>query len=159
MSLPLVTRFGADPTLPQELATKNYVDNGGQPVFRFLFQIPQAISPIASLRFYNVIATYASQEGDTVEAAMQTAAWQAYQLRRLYGHVEVNVRTEESIYIFRINAADGATLTVPAATNGDFDTGDINVTIAVGDLLNWSISWIGGTLAIDNVNFAGFVDP
>jgi len=149
MSLPLVTRFGADPLLDLEVANKRYVDSsgGGGDKRVILADIGDHVTDTGtSNRFYPIHWWVLSAfVGDTAEAnAVITFDW-AITLKRIYLRVETNSKNGSTVIGYRDDGVTVASITVAASTTGEFDTGDITVLVDSGSLVNWIMNYTAST--------------
>lgn len=138
------TRFGADPILDQELATKAYVDNSGGGGGAFWLGSGSTSNPAStSTVFYSWIftSTIASNEAFRVCQAPSDVT-----MSRLKVDVNANTRTGIQTMTNRVANADGnITLDIPASTTGDFSD-DVNTdAVSEGDDLTLAIISAAGS--------------
>jgi len=142
MSLPLVTRFGADPLLDLEVANKRYVDNstgGGG------FWVTG--STLSQVNVNNLFSSLDIGSGFLLTETFRTTlvpsditTWDNMSV-----HVALNTRDGEGRMRNRINSVTGTMLnTIPALTTGDFQDLVNTGTFSNGDLVNY-IYQIDGT--------------
>jgi len=148
LSLPLTTRFGADPLLDLELANKQYVDNssgGGTDTiqwFAFMWntstlQLRLAFSPLN-------MGLVDQRNFNTTEAVSQFTIRYAFNLRRLAVLVPTNTDDANSTTDFRDDGVSvGDTLTVTSATTGLFETADFTQAVAIDSLCCYQTDFSG----------------
>jgi len=162
MSLPLVTRFGADPLLDLEVANKRYVDASGggtlQPII-MTTNAPAGIAVISSVRYGMPINTYLNNSNVTTESLVQRSTHQAFTIRRVIGIQGANSRSEDWTINLRDDGVSVVTVVIGAGLVGTFDSGDITVSIAVDSEMNWRYDWRTGTGTLDNISFQAYCDP
>jgi len=160
---PKVTRFGADPTVDQELATKAYVDaGGGGGDKRVLLGVGGTINAYTNnvTRFPPITAAnYTNLTGIGTEANWQiTIDWELT-IKRLLVRWETNSKNGDTIMAFRDDGVNVAPVTVAASTTGEFDSGDVTGLIASGSAVNFIVDTTAsssGTLDDLTFNVWGF---
>jgi len=152
---PKVTRFGADPTVDQELATKAYVDSsggGGGRAFLGSYGINTSHAGNA-----NVFATWSSwaftsMSGSATESKMITAIGWAITIKRIYCVSDTNTKNGVTIQGVRDDGVTSSSLTIAASTTGNFDSGDLTDEIASGS----EVCWIFDPTASSSGSFGNF---
>jgi len=120
MSLPLVTRFGADPLLDLEVANKRYVDGLIPTASGFMMWQNGEDSTITDGNFmgYGALQT----DGGT-EAGRGDIMTRPCQFTRHVFNVITNTQAGTVVIQFRVNEADGnASLSIPTLDTGRFIT-------------------------------------
>jgi len=140
MSLPLTTRFGADPVQDLEIANKRYVDNNASGAYQFSFG---NIFNVLSVVLYTGLD---GRVGHATQVARRSHSLQAGTFSNLDIDAWQNGKTIDMVITFRINDADGnQVVTVPASTTGLFSD-DVNTdAVIVGDFVNLQFSAVGGS--------------
>jgi len=157
---PKVTRFGADPTVDQELATKAYVDAGGGGGDKRVLLGDNGMSASYSSnseRFAPVIGfNFFNMSGSATEANSQITIDWGITIKRVYVTLVTNNKNANTIIAFRDDGVNVAPITIPATTTGEFDSGDVTTLIASGSLINWIVdtSLSSGGLTIDDFTFS-----
>jgi len=150
MSLPLVTRFGADPLLDLEVANKRYVDNSsGGAGGKFFFTVRFAGFTGGTLVFfgdpqYEVPYT-------TTEAQRHVLIQIAFDVTRVTCNCLANTRSGDSIYGLRDDGVTSGIITIPAGITGNLDSGVLSDSYASGSLVNSIIDVSGagsGTIQV-----------
>ncbi len=145
---PKVTRFGADPTVDQELATKAYVDNSspGGGFSTHIFGGYQGNGALAS-DLFGVPSTWVIVSGS--ETSNQVAAPGAGTYDNLTVNVGTNTRSVAPHFRLRINAVNGnLDITISASTTGVFSDTVNSDTVVIEDLIAWMYDDNGGTGSI-----------
>jgi len=135
MSLPLVTRFGADPLLDLEVANKRYVDAGGgsSPFWGGGSEITGSGN---SDLFQGINVGGFSTITNNEESVTGTQIiW-----KRLTIFVHANSKNADLDTTIQDDGADIVTLTVPSSTTGSFDSGEVTVTTAAASLVNTKVN-------------------
>lgn len=118
---PKVTRFGADPTVDQELATKAYVDAGGGGVNNVYFnQQDTDTPPIGAIEFWSIGG---NENPNSAESQKRSAVVVDFTWSTLTAFADSNAANGDTIIRTRIGppAADGnQSVTIPASTAGVF---------------------------------------
>lgn len=145
MSLPLVTRFGADPLLDLEIANKRYVDNS----------LPSAASMIMNGYGQGASATvtYYWPVGYFTTSTVETNRQIPMSFDTTLSHFKIrsvsNNRVGDIAFNVKIDGVNtGITLTVPSSTTGLF-TDDVNTFATVNDeLLGYEYDPLSSTSGI-----------
>jgi len=154
---PKVTRFGADPTVDQELATKAYVDSsGGGSSLAYLMCAISNSNASNTLLFYpfNYFATGVGQTEVTSQIALDTAIT----LIRTVVNIRNNSHNADSLFAFRDDTVSVASVTVGSGLTGIFNSGAISVAVVAGSLCNLSMDTsasVSGSIRF-NVMIVGF---
>jgi len=135
MSLPLVTRYGADPTRDLEVANKRYVDNSTGLGYYVLGATSNGsagntvffVSPFGQLTI----------TGDSVESEVVMAIRFDSILIRTSCVITANTKNADSLIMFREDGVDRGILTVGAALRGAFDSAVLTDIVLSGDLVNF----------------------
>jgi len=136
LSLPLVTRFGADPLLDLEVANKRYVDSsGGGATPRIVFSYTEITRSNNDIRFH---AIYSMTSAATSEAARQIELDFDFTITRVRAEIPANTKNAVTVLSFRDDAAIKGSVDVAASTTGQFDSGAITETVADGSLVNFA---------------------
>jgi len=145
---PKVTRFGANPTVPQELATKAYVDAGGGGGASLVLWT-QGVNRITESIEILIGVMGARKTGTEADANIPIQF--AITIIRHQIAITANAKTADVDVSFRDDGVSVATLTIPSATSGKFDSGVISVSVASGSLINWRFGMTtGGNFLIDS---------
>jgi len=129
MSLPLVTRFGADPSQDLEVANKRYVDSsGGGATPRFVFGSFRLAYTINGERFQ----AFFSQTLSITESGIIIPVNFNFDLTRTQINVQVNTKNGITTYGFRDDAVTIGSVAIAASTTGVFDSGAISTSVASG---------------------------
>jgi len=150
---PKVTRFGADPTVDQELATKAYVDGssgGGSFVFAW-----RNVTNLGTL--HNRFTAMAGGALGTSEVNNRTVMSQDFTWSRITVSISSNGSDGTMEMLSRINAADGnQTLTVPIGTTGEFQDTTNTDSVLNEDLIDYrSINAGTGNIQISSQGSVG----
>jgi len=134
MSLPLVTRFGADPLLDLEVANKQYVDNsGGGGGWFVMGQGRDSLGAFHGEAFWGPFNT----GSDAPEPRAQMLISIAVNLRRQWLSISFNTNTVgDTLWNIRDDAVTINLMTIAFGVTGQIDSGDITVAIATGSLIN-----------------------
>jgi len=140
MSLPLVTRFGPQPLLDNEIANKAYVDagGGGGGSGRFLMFMGNLNYASNSTFYWNIMGFNIFS---TVESVVATPISFAFTIERHFVNFSVNTRSNDT----DCDGSDASTVQVPNGTTGVFDSGAISVAVLSGSLVDFQIVINGGT--------------
>jgi len=150
---PKVTRFGADPTVDQELATKAYVDAGGggggnDIIGGFNFAVTQNQVFFMTL-FGGNWAAY-NEAFDATEANISFPIFYDVELNRFICIVPANSKDGNTIIGMRDDGVTAGSVTIGGGLTGAFDSGALTVAIASGSDVNFiydSTASTGGTLS------------
>jgi len=126
---PKVTRFGADPTVPQELATKAYVDSGGGGSGAFLIGAAMTSNGTHSNDYHPIFVT---QSWSTIRTERSQIITFAFTLTRLRLKIRINTSNGATPVSFNEDNVDLGTITVPASATGAFDSGALTDSVAAG---------------------------
>jgi len=142
MSLPLVTRFGADPLLDLEVANKRYVDNSSSAVRDFY--LIGGIQASAMGGTDNFLGVCGARPSNT-EAFDSCACPFDMTWSEMKYTCQTNSATSDQVVVNRIAGSDGSmTVTLPSSTTGVFSD-DINTdTVDEDDIYNWQFTRAGG---------------
>jgi len=133
LSLPLVTRFGADPLQDLEVANKRYVDTSGGSRPVWYFSMNQSNLSGTSLDFF--AAMYGGADDlRQVLAEVQIEVTRAFTLLRQTIVVSDNSKTGTIDLSFVDDGALLSTTTILAGTTGNFDSGVLSLSIAADSL-------------------------
>jgi len=135
------TRFGADPLLDQELATKKYVDDnaGGTAVFYGASGEPLNVTQTTAW-FLPFLAE--SSNKVTTETVAQTQIFEDLLLTAVSVAMLVNTKATDSAVFLREDAVDVAAteMTITASTTGTFSVTGLTTTLQQsGTLYNWKV--------------------
>lgn len=123
------------PVIPQDLATKLYVDDAGIVGAYFIMGQEDILGAFHGVGFYSPF----DRTSDSTEAAAQMPMTNA---NTLIGHnlnIQFNTNTTgNSLFNFRDDGADLNTLTVAFGVTGQFVSGLLSDSIAAGSLVNFS---------------------
>jgi len=127
---PKVTRFGADPTVDQELATKAYVDaSGGNSGF---FGMCESIVGAGATDLFQGLNTGGfSTTTDTDSGVIGTQLT----IKRFTVKVYTNSKASDVPVHIQDDASNVVTITVGAGVTGDFDSGEVTVVIAADSIV------------------------
>jgi len=132
MSLPLVTRFGADPLLDLEVANKRYVDNNAAGGI-FLLTINQTAF-VTNNVFFN---SFGRTNGfTTVESAHSNEIETNFDITRVTLRSGTNTKSDDIIVGFRDDGVNAGVVTVGAGLTGVFDSGVLSDSVVAGSLCN-----------------------
>jgi len=132
---PKVTRFGADPTVDQELATKAYVDAGGGSGVGFVIgSFRSGSHGSGALRFWSMIGDSVST---STENNVQFAVGFESTLEQIFCQINANSLNDVCTCGMRDDGATPSTITIASATTGNFSNTGIGSTVATASLLNW----------------------
>jgi len=135
---PKVTRFGADPTVDQELATKAYVD--ASHVASFITGGFFNNSPLLVDNFIQLNGVI----WGTVEIIQQTPFSNDCTLRRITIHISVSTTDEVTDCRLRINGVNGnQVITIASTTTGVFQDLINTDVISSGDLVGYLFEILG----------------
>lgn len=144
-----VTRFGPNPTVDREVATKFYVDNsGGGGGGYFILQSPTPNISAGGTFYASVYINWVNDINSATESLVDVPIHNAFTVIRNISVVILNTKNKVSTVAFR---ADGVTIglnTIPASTNGTFDSGVLAVAVASGEAINYRHIHIAGTGAL-----------
>jgi len=149
MSLPLVTRFGADPLLDLEVANKQYVDNNTGSGFFILGARHNGYTTNS-----NVFGTiFSNNTRVATESQMTAQIFQGFTVIRNGIHILTNSKgAGDTLYSFRDDGSDIGLLTIAFGTSGLFDSGALTDVVAGGSLIVYRYDTSGqssGTLSIN----------
>jgi len=134
MSLPLVTRFGADPLLDLEVANKQYVDNSGggsaKDVWTMLFTGTQSSN---SVLFWGINGVNIDATENDVETVLSYQVTQT----RMISNVYQNTKNGDVILSLRDDGSSINPLTVGAGITGVLDSGAVSTDIALNSTVNF----------------------
>jgi len=151
MSLPLTTRFGADPLIDEELANKRYVDaQAGGGAFAWIGHV-QAQNIGSSTTFGSC---FGGDVVSTTENFRKNPAPINFTWSNLKAQSLTNGSTTDTVINTRINSADGnMTVTIPDATTGIFTDAVNTDTVSEDDEINFEYNRgaSAGTLQINGV--------
>lgn len=150
MSFPKTTRYGADPLVDPELATKKYVDDnaggGGSSILTGFSSTPS--STFNGAAFYPIGADR-RVTGQTTESVTQQETHFAFQLNRIIVNCSVNNKDEIGTQALRDDGVSIGAVTIAAGTTGQFDSGALTDDVAILSDINLlednSASSSGGT--------------
>jgi len=143
MSLPLVTRFGADPVQDLEVANKRYVDTSGGSRPVWFFSMNQSNLSGTSLDFFG--AFYGGADDlRQVLAEVQIEVTRAFTLLRHTIVVSDNTKSGTIDLSFVDDGGLLATTTILAGTTGNFDSGALSLSIATDSLCACNIDFTSG---------------
>jgi len=96
---------------------------------------------------------FGNEAADPTESKTQEFVAFAFTVKRTTIRVGDNTRSDATTFTFRKNGADesASLISVPAATTGSFDTGDITISVAANDLITEKHILGGGTGVISDV--------
>lgn len=128
-----------DPVLPQEVATKNYVDSSAAAVFTVFSNIINQGN--ATQRYSNLLGSNVATEGN-----IQNAAPRAMTGKKLTLRIVDNNATAALTFVLRVNGVDTAlSISIGAGVTGVLDV-TADVAIAQDDLLSYGVGpKTGGT--------------
>lgn len=138
---PKVTRFGADPTVAQELATKAYVDSQVGVRARFVFGSGQNNKSANNLNFNPIGASGVPDGGENILLAIDFA----FEIQRHRCGVTSNSKDATTTFHIRDDASNVTTITVTAASTGRFDSGALTVAVASGSIIGPACDTSGST--------------
>jgi len=124
---PKVTRFGADPTVDQELATKAYVDNSGGGGTSLFFSANFQSSTTANGLFFYMIN---ADSADATEANRDAIIDHAMTTDRIRANVNINTKNGATILGWRDDGVTIDSISIAASTTGDFDSGQLSSVVA-----------------------------
>jgi len=151
---PKVTRFGADPTVDQELATKAYVDGSSGGGGFFIVSSSFVASTSDSVRTMG----FGASVGQSTESVVQYIITDAFTLVRFGIGIQINTKNGATVCAFRDDGADSTDLTIAASTTGFFDSGVLSIAIAAGSGCNFdrdTTASSSGTLTISMMSATG----
>jgi len=141
---PKVTRFGADPTVAQELATKAYVDAGGGGGASIIIggAYQSSTGSNSTLFYFPDGQTLQAQTTETNVATEFSFAWN---FKRLTLRVPVNTKSLDGIASMRDDGANitGGVITITAGVTGIFDSGDQTTLVAAGSAIACHLDMAG----------------
>jgi len=145
MSLPLVTRFGADPLLDLEVANKRYVDNNASGALQMMAQaFHDTITNTEGSGYYQAI--------NAASPTVRTLSFAIAGTMALYAHeVELNNNTVDgAVFNMQVNntTVNGAVV-IDQATGFFQDLTNSDVVI-VGDNQNWI--YVQGNNFVNNLS-------
>jgi len=128
---PKVTRFGADPTVDQELATKAYVDAGGGGA------TPHATTGTGHLTSGSnnlLFLPWAGGNGGLGASEANISLTVPFGFTALLTELTctTNSKNDETLYFLRDDGVSINTLTVPSSTTGKFASGVLALAVASG---------------------------
>jgi len=149
MSLPLVTRFGADPLLDLEVANKRYVDSASSTSDKVVLQGSGITTLSGGNNNFNfaggLIGSWSTSEAGRSVAAPFTAT----RIENMQLYIRLNTMDATTVYSYRIAGASGnMTLSILAAATGVFVDDTNTDECTQGELLSYrgdaSLSTVGG---------------
>lgn len=106
-----------------------------------------SIAPIGATSYFPLAGNYTAAQ--TTEAPVQATFRGSYTLENLYARVRANTMTAATAVKSRVNLADGAqSVSVTAATTGEFEDATNTDSIVDGDEANYSVLTPSGSGAI-----------
>jgi len=137
MSLPLVTRFGADPLLDLEVANKQYVDNSsGGGGGKFYFHAFNTAYASTSVFFWTVLS---GNIFSGTESIVDVTFNFEFTIVRHGAVLTANTRSNTMIFNIRDDAVDANTLLIGGGLTGEFISGVLAITVASGSLMAFEI--------------------
>jgi len=121
-----VTRFGPDPTLEQEVATKNYVDSQGGGGGNTIIMARRGSNSTNNVRF-------SSMNNDIwggIEGDKTNIVGFGFTVIRSTASFATNGKDGDTICGFRDDGVTAGSITVGAGLTGQFDSGAISVAVA-----------------------------
>jgi len=139
---PKVTRFGADPTVDQELATKAYVDgSSGGGGLAFISQHYRGTSRTADFFFGP-----ARHDGSTAVANVESSVPMDCKLRNLQVYVRSNARDSDSTWHMNVNTVDvNGVITIPDSVAGIFTDITNSDDVSLGDTFAYHLDVNAGS--------------
>jgi len=150
MSLPLVTRFGADPLLDLEVANKQYVDSSGGGAAKDIWTMCYLGTQSSNTVLYWPIGNDTSADG--VESDIQAVLSYEVTQRRMICRVYTNTKAGAVILSLRDDGTNINPVTIAAGTTGIFDSGDVTTVIALNSLLSFTRDASAGVSGVIGFN-------
>lgn len=131
-----------NPTRPQQVATKDYVDTlSGHPSF-FGSQLPDVAN---SLLTYIPISAYGLAFSTNTESLVQTNNLLPYTIKKLTALVISNTLNGVASISLQVDGVAAAEIVMLAGTTGNLTTGEITVLVPANSLHNFKLDTVDAT--------------
>jgi len=144
-----VTRFGADPLLDQELATKAYVDNNMGTTPRFLMGCSFLNENNNDVRYAGI---YGASNDSTNESGRQATINFNFQVNRVTVNLNFNSKDGSTIIAFRDDGVSIGDITILAGISGQADSGALTTDVVSGSLVNFILDFSASTTGVVSFN-------